>query len=197
MKRFLILHPFLLAAISGVILFVSMTNTGLYISPRDVLDPTLWAVVISLIIYLLAWLLTRDSKPAALITSLLVLGLVHLWYIFLAVIIITLFSMLIFKLVLKKISLQHVNTSLAIISLFLTGFYLTRFVDFIVANPAPVNAGQAMMPVMDGQQVTADPSQFPDIYYIILDGYGREDMLRSSSITTTASLPLPCSSVVL
>ena len=178
MKRLIYLHPFILAAISAVILFVSMSNVGINISPADVIIPTVWALVICLVLYLVSYLLTRQLQSAALITSLFVLGLIHLWYIFLAVICITLLSILIFKVVLKKVHLSDFNVVLTIISIFIFGFYLFRFVSFIVANPPLESSSRATEPVMAGQRVTASTGRLPDIYYIILDGYGRQDMLQ-------------------
>jgi hypothetical protein len=179
MKRLIYAHPFILAAISPVILFVSMSNVGIYISPAAVMIPILWGLAIALVLFLLAYWLTRQSASAALVASIVVLGLIHLWYIFLAVIIITLFSLLIFKLVLKRIRLEDINLGLAIISLFMFVFYMIRFGIFIKANPSMDHSAQATVPVMDGQKVTRDPGQSPDIYYIILDGYGRQDMLQA------------------
>ncbi len=178
MKRLIYLHPFILAASSAVILFVSMQNVGINIAPAEVAIPTIWAMAICLAVYGLAYLLTRQLRSAALIASLLVLGLVHLWYIFLVVIVITLFCLLIFRIVLKRVMLDDANAAVSLISVLICGFYLFRFVSFIAANPPLGSLSNAAEPVMADQTAKISQSQYPDIYYIVLDGYGREDMLR-------------------
>ena len=61
---------------------------------------------------------------------------------------------------------------------FLSGFYLYQFIGFSIGQKTAPDA-QFLQPVMAGHAVTKPSSQFPDIYYIILDGYGRADMLQS------------------
>lgn len=179
MKRLAFLHTFLFAASSAIILYVTMLNVTVFIPPRDVLAPTLLVVFIAAILSLISYALTWDVRTASVIASLLVIGLVYLWQLFAAIIGITLLGILIARLVLKKrTGFDEVNLILTIVSLFLSAYYLYQFLGFTSGQRSGIQVNPAQ-PVLAGQKVTITADHFPDIYYIILDGYGRADMLQS------------------
>lgn len=179
MKRLSFLHTFLFASSSAIILYVSMLNVTVFIPPGDILVPTLLAVFIAVLLSLIFYALTRDARTAGVIASLFVIALLYLWYLFLAIIGITLVGIFIARLVLKKrIGFNEVNLTLSIVSLMVSAYYLYQFGSFTIGQSGYVQENPAH-PIMAGQEVTRMADQSPDIYYIILDGYGRADMLQS------------------
>ncbi len=179
MKRLLFLHPYIFSICSAIILYVGMLDVSVYISPWEVILPTLWAIVICLILVLIAYLFARETKIAAVIASLFVLGLLHLWYIFVAVTSITVLGIIIIRIFRKKVDYQDVNLILSLISVFMFGFYLYKFLEFVFAQPSLQSRPVMTQQVMAAQKIITSRDQFPDIYYIILDGYGRADVLQT------------------
>jgi len=173
-----LMHGFIFAFGSAVILYESVINLNVLIHPADVIPPTIFSVFAFILFVLFAYLLTRSLDAAGLIATLLVLGFFHLWPVFLAVVVIALTSLLLIKLLFKRLGYADAHLVLNAISVAVVGYYLFGFIT--------LNVGQLLAPVpvsirtIDGVPEAA-PSQSgtPDIYYIILDGYGRADMLQT------------------
>jgi len=178
MKRILLIHPFIFSAISAIILYVSMLNVTVFIPPHDVILPSILAVIVGLIFNLIGFALTRDVKSAAVFASIFVIGLLYLWPLFLAVIGITILGILLIRIILKKVGFNEINLIMTSVGIFLSVYYLYQFIGFSIGQKT-VTYVNFVQPVMASQEVTASSSQFPDIYYIILDGYGRADMLQT------------------
>jgi hypothetical protein len=61
---------------------------------------------------------------------------------------------------------------------FLLAFQLVQFgLDIHVLGSSPVNTRITAIPPL-GEEIHLDPTTRPDIYVIVLDGYGRQDVLR-------------------
>lgn len=170
-------HGFVLAIGSPIILYGVVDNLNVLIHPADVLPPIVFSICVYGLFVLLAYVLTRSLDSAGLIASILVLGVFHLWSIFLAVVIITSITLVAINILFKKVRYSDTHRVLNAVSIALVGFYLIRFVNMSVSElwaPVPV----AIQPVQGVPGPLADQAHAPDIYYIILDGYGRADMLQ-------------------
>jgi len=173
-----LLHGFIFAFGSAVILYGSIIDVNVFVSPVDVIPPTIFSVLVFFLFVLIAYLLTRSLEAAGLIASLLVLGFFHLWSVFLVIIITTLASLLIIKVILKRASYADIHLVLNAISIAVVGYYLFRFITLISGQPwasVPV----AIQPINELPATIPSQATTPDIYYIILDGYGRADMLQT------------------
>ncbi len=173
-----LMHGFVFAFGSAIILYGAVINLNVLIHPADVIPPTIFSVLAFLFFVLVAYLLTRSLDAASLIASLLILGFFHLWSVFLAVIIITLTGLLAIKILFKKV--RNIDTHLVLnaISIAVVGYYLFRFITLSSGGlwaPIPVT----IQPIGGVPDTIPSQAASPDIYYIILDGYGRKDMLRS------------------
>jgi hypothetical protein len=171
-------HGFVFAAGSGIILYGAVDNLDDLIHPADVLLPTIFAIIAFILFTLIAYLLTRSLDSAGLIASLLVLGFFHLWSVFLAVLVIALTTLLSIRLLLKRVRYADTHMVLNTISVAIVGYYLFRFISLNVGElgaPTPVT----IHPVGDLPSTSPTLAGAPDIYYIILDGYGRADMLQT------------------
>jgi len=173
-----LLHGFIFAFGSAVILYGTIIDVNVFVSPVDVIPPTIFSVLVFFLFVLIAYLLTRSLEAAGLIASLLVLGFFHLWSVFLVIIITTLASLLIIKVILKRASYADIHLVLNAISIAVVGYYLFRFITLISGQPwasVPV----AIQPINELPATIPSQATTPDIYYIILDGYGRADMLQT------------------
>jgi len=155
-----------------------MLNVTLFISPQDVIIPSILAVFVGLIFYLVGFAFTQDIKSAAVFASIIIIGLLYLPVIFFAVLGIAILSIILIWIVFKKVGFNEINLVLTAVSITLSVFYLYQFIGFSLGQKK-INFINFMEPVMVGQEGTVSLSQYPDIYYIILDGYGREDMLQT------------------
>lgn len=171
-------HGFIFASGSAIILYGAVENLDDLIHPVDVFPPTIFSIIVFFLFTLLAYLLTRSLDSAGLIASLLVLGFFHLWSVFVAVLIIALTALLSIRLLLKRVGYADTHMVLNTISVALVGYYLFRFISLNIGElgaPAPVT----IHPVGDLPTMASTQAGTPDIYYIILDAYGRADMLQT------------------
>ena len=179
MKSLLYLtHGFIFAAGSAIILYGSVEGLNTLIHPVDVLPSTIFSIIAFFLFALFAWLLTRSLDSAGLIASLLVLGFLHLWSVFLAALIISLTTLLSMKLLFRRVRPADTHTVFNAISVAIVGYYLFRFISLNFGElgaPAPVT----IHPMGELPQTVSTQTSTPDIYYIILDGYGRADMLQA------------------
>ena len=171
-------HGFVFAAGSAIILYGSVDNLDDLIHPVDVLPPVIFSIIAFFLFTLFAYLLTRSLDSAGLIASLLVLGFFHLWSIFLAVLMIALTTLLSIRLLFRRVRYSDTHMVLNSISVAIVGYYLFRFISLNIGElgaPPPVT----IHPMGDLPQTASTQAGTPDIYYIILDGYGRADMLQT------------------
>jgi hypothetical protein len=173
-----LLHGFIFALGSAIILYGTIVDVDVFVSPKDVLAPTLFALLAFVLFVLVAYWFTRSLEAAGLIASLFVLGLFHLWSVFLAVMLITFVSLFAIKILFKRVRSTDMHLTFNAISVAIVGFYVVRFMTLV--GGAPWGAGEAaIQPIEDVPSTLPANAATPDVYYIILDGYGRADMLQS------------------
>ena len=172
-----LLHGFVFAFGSAIILYGAVTNLNTLIHPADVIHPTLFSILAFLLFVLIAYLQTRNLESAGLIASSLVLGFLHLWSVFLAVIVITLVALLAIKILFKRVKYADAHLVLNAISVAIVGYYVFRFVS-LIGGVSWISAPVAIQPINGVPNAIPSQAATPDIYYIILDGYGRADMLQ-------------------
>jgi hypothetical protein len=171
------LHGFLFAAGCAVNLYMA-SDAVLYNPPSVLALPLLFSVVVFLLFLLIGYVSTRRLEVAGLIASLFILGFFYLWPIFLLVVTSTLVCLLVFRILFKKVKLNHVHMVLNTISIAVVGFYLFQLAS-LLTGVSRVDDKKILQPIPDLPATSASLSTLPDIYYIILDGYGRADMLQA------------------
>ena len=173
-----LIHGFVFAFGSAIILYAAIDGVNIFVSPRDVVSPILFSVLAFFLFVLVAYLATRMLEAAGLIASLLVLGFFYLWSVFLAVILLTLIGLLAIRVLYKRFRYADIHLVLNAISVAIVGYYIFQFVTLIRGEPwrtAPLT----VQPIDGVQSTIPTQTATPDIYYIILDGYGRADMLQT------------------
>jgi hypothetical protein len=172
------LPAFLFASSSAVLLYMNARNVTVLAPPQDVILPTLVAILVAVLVSLIAWGMTREAWSAGAISVVFVLGLLYLWPLFIGILGLAGLILLVVRIVLKRLSFQVVQLVLTGISLAVFGYYAYRFAAFVLGLPerSYVNPTQ---PVVSPAEGTAPAGRPPDVYYIILDAYGRADMLQT------------------
>jgi hypothetical protein len=181
------LHPFLLG--TYVVLGLLIPNFE-QVETKVVLRPLAVILVSIFIIYLLLWALTRDWVKASIFSAVLVILFFSYGHVYSALKSVTVSDILLFRhrtlvplwmilLVVagawlwKKRSLSTLNYYLNIISLFLVGMSLVQL------GVLTYGSADSRVDVSLKDQASSTSSTRPDIYYIILDGYGRQDILQN------------------
>jgi hypothetical protein len=174
-----LMHGFVFSFGSAIILYGSITDVNIFIHPLDVMPAIVFSVIAFFLFVLVAYLLTRSLETAGLIVSLFVLGFFYLWLHFLMIIIATVMCLLIIRMfVKKKVGSVHAHLALNTISVAIVGYYLFGFITVIVGEPL-LYVQRAVRPIDSLPKTTLSQISTPDIYYIILDAYGRSDMLQT------------------
>ena len=172
------LHGFIFAFGSAIILYGSIVDVNIFVAPTDVIRPTIFSIFVFVVFSLFAYLLTRNLESAGLIATFLVLGLLYLWTVFLAILVIALVGLIAIRILFKRLRFADVHLILNVISVAIVGYYVLRFVTVI--NDSPLGSALVAVQSIEGVPPTnASQASTPDIYYIILDGYGRADMLQT------------------
>jgi hypothetical protein len=146
--------------------------------PASVIQPALISLVFYGLVCGAAFLLLRNASASALIGSIVILGVLYQWPIFVLIISATLAGCLILFFIKKRVGFQVVHLMLTAISVTVVGFFLVQFIGYAITIPWGTYH-QMTMQMADGLEIPSNPVQKPDVYYIILDGYARADVLKS------------------
>jgi hypothetical protein len=175
------LTPLLLALAS--LLYIYSGGASI-VSPTEIFRPVIVVWVLILLLYPLAYWLTRDWNWAGLLMAVIVLGFFArpgFVFDYLGVLLASLLLLvLIYRHIYKKtIQLRHVYlvvNSLSIVTiLFISTFLAGGFAaipDSYYKNTWDVLQGRKYV------TLNAEAGAKPDVYYIVLDGYGRSDILQ-------------------
>jgi len=184
-------HPLLIAIYPGLIL---LSNNISQVVINDTLRVFLASILLATMSWVLAWVVIRDFKKAALITSLFLLLFFSYGHLFSLVrgisigpILIgrTLFVFPLFMLVfclaswliLKRSSANEILNSMSnVISLFLLVVPLYLIFSYHIEAEIIKNRQQSNAMVESARSV---PGEYPNIYYIILDMHARSDVLQA------------------
>jgi len=186
MKKYLTFpfYPILIAAYS--VLFLFTANLGQI--PLNVLPaPLLASMLFAVVFFLLCWLAIRNLQKAGLAAGLLLLLFYTFGHIYNLVGTRLLFGM---EIGFVKLAVVFAVIALSGITLIIkhvrepngiTGFFNVIAVFFVVVSLFQIIRYQAVnsqkAPGTDAAQSTSDTAAYPDIYYIIVDGYTRQDAL--------------------
>ncbi len=160
--------------LSIFIVYIGEANARIFISPDKVLLPALLLGVIGFLLYLIFWAIIRKGLPSAVIACLCILGLLFIWRMFLVVLLTVVVCLPVFSLVLKKKGVAAVAMALQVLAFTFGVFYGFQYVGILLQTPA----APARLPTSITGNIHASTTT-PDIYYIILDGYGRTEMLKA------------------
>lgn len=173
-----LLHGFILAFGSAIIIYVFKLGVNIYISPRELIPPTIFTITIYFIFILIIYLLSHDLNIAGLITSILILGFFYIWKIFLVIVLSISLTYLVLKKLRKNIGFNDLHLIANVISLTVIGYFVFQLIGTI-STESWASYPDIIQPIENIPDELSIQLIKPDIYYLILDGYGREDMLQA------------------
>jgi hypothetical protein len=156
---------------------MSIAGDRVYESPSKLVQPILLAVVLYLILTGSAFIVFQKMENAGILASLLILAFLFLWPIFDAVLIALVVGVVLLGLISRKVKMLYVHLILSVTSFVLAVYFLIVFIFYLSALPFQ-SYHHLVSPVIGPKSSQILARERPDIYYIILDAYGREDMLQ-------------------
>jgi hypothetical protein len=173
---FYYLHGFLFALIAPISAYNMRLDVRTHADPASA-----WGfVIVSIIFYLcLAFIfliLIKDHLSAGMMGTFAVLGVLYTRELFMPIILTILFAWLLLGITSRRIDITHPYVASTILSIVITIYFGMNFALFVHSVNWDKEKSMAI-PV----EITVPASTIrirPDIYYIILDGYGGEEMLN-------------------
>ncbi len=172
-KYFLIFVPVQLVFLSVLIIYLYYPDSRVYISPVNIIIPTLGLSGLAAGIYIVFLLITRKHSLAGIYTSLIISAVLFSWRLFASLLVILLLVYLLTRWHSMTKYLGKIFAGMQVLILVVDMVFLLDFFIIIKKNPDPLKPETVSLP-----SKIPPREQLPDIYYIILDGYGRGDMLK-------------------
>jgi hypothetical protein len=173
-----LINGIVFAAGSALIVYVTKSDSIIFIQPLSIYPNVIFSVVAFLLLALACYLFTRRLDVASLMASFLVLGLFYLLPLFIAIGVILLASLVSVRVIRHKVRFRDAHLVLNVVSIAIVCYYLVRFIGLFIGLPWS-SYRSTIQPIQTGPVATSSQGTRPDIYYIILDAYGRSDVLQS------------------
>jgi hypothetical protein len=172
------LHGFVFAGGSVVVAYVTNPPARTFFPPSDIAIPAVVLMVAFGLLFLLSFGLTGRASLAGIMTTLFVLALLYHWILNVLAIGFILAGLLIVGIIRRRVSLEDLHAVSSVVSILVIGFFLYQFLKISVIPSIHIRP-PTMPSVLGGQQEFPSRADQPDIYYIILDGYGQAEMLQA------------------
>jgi len=180
MKRSVIIHPFLFTTVAVLFLYIRVSTT---IAPTEIFRPLFWMIVLLAALSIPLYKIIKDWEKTGFVLSFFA----FIFY-FEQVIFIATFSLTVILIVLwvlytktirkRKVKLSEVTALLNILSFaFVLGGSL-KLISLLAKVPTEYYQDFFPTPKQELLAKATPRQENPDIYYIILDGYGRADVLK-------------------
>lgn len=169
------LHGFIFSLSACLSVYITMRDATTFAPPSDIARPTAGTLLAYLVIALLAYLISRDHDTSGLTATSMILGTVYLWNTFVVTVIASIITWGMLVFISKKMNFAQLHAALTTIGISFLVYFGATYSIFIIENPWGKH--QNLLPKLEFQ--TSEPANKPDIYYIILDGYGEAEMLQS------------------
>lgn len=157
-------------------IYTTYQDASIYAQPNSIWRMVLFCILFYVIIAFLSYFLLREHLPAGLIATVAVLGILYPWRTFIVILLSVALSWVLLGIVGKKFDFNHPHFSAIGVSIIIAVYFGVSYIQFSQSLDWDENKSLAL-PI----DITVPPNGVqdkPDIYYIILDGYGSEEMLR-------------------
>jgi len=174
-KIYYYLHGIIFSAFASMAIYVTYQDANIYSPPDGIWRATVFSIAVYVLLTLILYALTRDHETTGIVATILVLGLMYIWRTFLLVAFAAGLAWLALAFVGKKFKLSQLHISMVVISVAISAYSLIQYLT--LATNAPWDSKTNMTLPVD-LEPAALAEYKPDIYYIILDGYGSAEMLE-------------------
>lgn len=157
-------------------MYVTMQDASIFSPPNAIWRPAIFTVFLYLAFAFLLYIILKSHDTSGLVATIILLGLVYLWTTFLVVIVSAIATWLLLAMAGKKFTTAQLHASLITIGIACLAYFGTNYIIFSANNPW--DEKENLTNHLD-LKLTGSEQSKPDIYYIILDGYGGAEMLKS------------------
>jgi len=174
-----LLHGFLFTVGSVVAVSITYPPAKKFFPPTDFIVPAIILIILFGLLFILSRGLTGDASLAGIVTTLFVLALFYQWILNALAVGCILLGLIIFYVVRRRmVSQENIHVISSLVSIIMVGSF---FYQFLIISVIPsLHIRTLTMPDVLGDQQEIQPlADQPDIYYIILDGYGQAEMLQA------------------
>ncbi len=176
MKKILYYLPaFLFATIAPIYVFIAYPDIQLYAGPNSIFRLVLVFALLFVLIAIVSFLLVREHLPAGLISSCIVLGILYPQYPFLFITSAILLASVLLAALRRGFDLLHPHVASVAVSIVIAIYVGMEYV--LVRQSVAVYENVSMVETIE-TELSALENKKPDIYYIILDAYAGESVLR-------------------
>lgn len=169
-----LLLPLQFAITSILAIYIGEPSARVFIAPEKLLPVGTGIGILSICFTGLALLIARDTHLASIYSSLAIISIFFMWKTFLVVVIAATLGWFLLRWLIKADAIPGIVLILESISAASLVFYLVQAIPILQTQPVSNPVEMAEIHTASGSG-----SELPDIYYIILDGYGRADVLSS------------------
>ena len=169
------LHTFILGAGSVVVLYGADYSIGYFVPIPELVSPILIGFVFAIFLSLISCFLTQDLQYGSLLASIVLTSLFYYWAHFLVIFSALAAGLLVWFIRYKKINIKITNLLLAVVSFSFVGYFSAKIVNVGLSSTEYYSGSVIDAVITNPKRII--PAYQPDIYYIILDGYGRADVL--------------------
>jgi hypothetical protein len=171
------LHGFLLAFIAPISVYVTYQDASLFNKPDSVWRLTVFCLAYFILNALLFFFIFKDHSTAGMMTTFSILGMLFLWRNFVIFIIAILLGWACLALLIKRRRALHLNNIMLATSFSVVAYFGFNYVKMLY-NMNWDDKTPMTQPVLSDFVVPSGITK-PDIYYIILDGYGSAEMIQN------------------
>ena len=170
------IHSFLLALIAPIYVYIAYPDTHIYAGADSVWRFVFICFVFSIFMGFASFLLVREHMAAGLISACLLLGMLYPPYPFLFITSTILLTSVLLAIVKKRFNLLYPCVASTAISIVIAIYVGIEYMS--ASQMLDSYKGISMVDSVEIKTSPLDSKNKPDIYYIILDAYGGETMLR-------------------
>jgi len=162
------------------------------VSSKVIFRPLFFALLGAILLWSLATYLYKNSKRAAILTTIFIIAFFVYGHIYMLLRGVQLFNTLVFRhrslfiiwviivvlvllLILKTKKIETIHSALNLISIALMSFFLIELSVFQINQ---IQSALPSNPLSYSSNTSSASSSLPDVYYIVLDGYSRSDVLK-------------------
>jgi hypothetical protein len=167
----------LISVTASISLYAGHLETVIYTPPNSLWRTEIAFVVLFLVLSAVLYAATKDHSASGMVGTIFMSGLVLAIDVFIEFALCIVVAWIAIALLTRRMNFKQVEVAIILASVILFGYYGVAYAGHLV-NGAKWDENASMAAPIWSDYQSRNAEGTPDIYYIILDGYGGESMLR-------------------
>jgi len=170
-------HGLCFSTFASVSIYMTYQDAQIFAAPNSIWRSVIFSILFYVVFIVILYIITKDHETTGIAGTFMVLGMLYIWRTFILITIAIALAWLLLGIVGKKFSLIHFHISASAIALAIAAYHGVQYLGYI--NGLEWGEKDVMASPLPIESASVSDENKPDIYYIILDGYGGANMLRS------------------